>query len=149
MRMVPPWRQGGASARPFVTHHNALDMQLYMRIAPELYLKRLTVGGIERVYEINRNFRNEGISTQHNPEFTMLEFYQAYSDYQELMVMTEEMLSAVAREAIGTDQIRFGDHDISLAPPYRRVSLREGARVQASEQIVPLLAGHACHVLSV
>jgi lysyl-tRNA synthetase class 2 len=126
---------GGALARPFVTHHNALDMQLYMRIAPELYLKRLTVGGIERVYEINRNFRNEGISTQHNPEFTMLEFYQAYSDYQELMVMTEEMLSTVARESIGTHQIRFGDHDLSLAPPYRRVSLREGARVKASEKL--------------
>jgi lysyl-tRNA synthetase class 2 len=126
---------GGALARPFVTHHNALDMQLYMRIAPELYLKRLTVGGIERVYEINRNFRNEGISTQHNPEFTMLEFYQAYSDYQELMVMTEEMLSTVARESIGTDQIRFGEHDISLAPPYRRVSLREGARTKASEKL--------------
>jgi lysyl-tRNA synthetase class 2 len=126
---------GGALARPFVTHHNALDMQLYMRIAPELYLKRLTVGGIERVYEINRNFRNEGISTQHNPEFTMLEFYQAYSDYQELMVMTEEMLSAVAREAIGTEQIKFGEHDISLAPPYRRISLREGARVKASEKL--------------
>ena len=126
---------GGALARPFVTHHNALDMQLYMRIAPELYLKRLTVGGIERVYEINRNFRNEGISTQHNPEFTMLEFYQTYSDYQELMVMTEEMLSTVARESIGTDQIRFGEHDISLAPPYRRVSLREGARLKASEKL--------------
>ncbi|MEX1127964.1 MAG: lysine--tRNA ligase [Vicinamibacterales bacterium] len=126
---------GGALARPFVTHHNALDMQLYMRIAPELYLKRLTVGGIERVYEINRNFRNEGISTQHNPEFTMLEFYQTYSDYQELMVMTEEMLSTVARESIGTDQITFGAHDISLAPPFRRVSLREGARVQASETL--------------
>jgi lysyl-tRNA synthetase, class II len=107
---------GGALARPFVTHHNALDMQLFLRIAPELYLKRLTVGGIERVYEINRNFRNEGISTQHNPEFTMLEFYQAYSDYQELMAMTEEMLSAVALEAIGTDRIRFGEHDLSLAP---------------------------------
>jgi lysyl-tRNA synthetase class 2 len=126
---------GGALARPFVTHHNALDMQLFLRIAPELYLKRLTVGGIERVYEINRNFRNEGISTQHNPEFTMLEFYQAYSDYQALMVMTEEMLSAVAREAIGTDRIRFGDHDISLAPPYRRVSLREAARQAASERL--------------
>jgi lysyl-tRNA synthetase, class II len=126
---------GGALARPFVTHHNALDMQLFLRIAPELYLKRLTVGGIERVYEINRNFRNEGISTQHNPEFTMLEFYQAYSDYQELMAMTEEMLSAVAREAIGTDQIRFGDHDISLAPPYRRVSLREGARAAAATRL--------------
>jgi lysyl-tRNA synthetase, class II len=126
---------GGALARPFVTHHNALDMQLYMRIAPELYLKRLTVGGIERVYEINRNFRNEGISTQHNPEFTMLEFYQTYSDYQELMVMTEEMLSTVARDSIGTDQITFGEHAISLAPPYRRVSLREGARLKASEKL--------------
>ena len=126
---------GGALARPFVTHHNALDMQLYMRIAPELYLKRLTVGGIERVYEINRNFRNEGISTQHNPEFTMLEFYQAYSDYQELMVMTEEMLSSVARDSIGTDRIRFGEHEISLSPPYRRVSLRAGARVKASAKL--------------
>lgn len=126
---------GGALARPFVTHHNALDMQLYMRIAPELYLKRLTVGGIERVYEINRNFRNEGISTQHNPEFTMLEFYQAYSDYQELMVMTEEMLSTVARESIGTDQVTFGAQAISLAPPFRRVSLREGARAKAAEQL--------------
>ena len=85
---------GGALARPFVTHHNALDMELYLRIAPELYLKRLTVGGLERVFEINRNFRNEGISTQHNPEFTMMEFYQAYSDYQDLMVMTEELISA-------------------------------------------------------
>ena len=126
---------GGALARPFVTHHNALDMQLYMRIAPELYLKRLTVGGIERVYEINRNFRNEGISTQHNPEFTMLEFYQAYSEYRELMAMTEEMLSAVAREAIGTDQVTFGGHAISLAPPYRRVSLRDGARDAASAKL--------------
>ena len=126
---------GGALARPFATHHNALDMQLFLRIAPELYLKRLTVGGIERVYEINRNFRNEGISTQHNPEFTMLEFYEAYSDYQKLMVMTEEMLSTVACAAIGTDQIQFGDHRMSLAPPYRRVSLREGAAEAASERL--------------
>jgi lysyl-tRNA synthetase class 2 len=126
---------GGALARPFVTHHNTLDMQLYMRIAPELYLKRLSVGGIERVYEINRNFRNEGISTQHNPEFTMLEFYQAYSEYRALMVMTEELLSAVARDAIGTDQITFGGHQISLAPPYRRVALREGARESASARL--------------
>jgi lysyl-tRNA synthetase class 2 len=123
---------GGALARPFVTHHNALDLQLYLRVAPELYLKRLTVGGLERVYEINRNFRNEGISTQHNPEFTMLEFYQSYSDYQDLMTMTEAMLAAVANESIGTDQIRFGDHALSLAPPYRRVSLREGARAAAA-----------------
>ncbi|HEY7497118.1 MAG TPA: lysine--tRNA ligase [Vicinamibacterales bacterium] len=126
---------GGALARPFVTHHNALDLQLFLRIAPELYLKRLTVGGIERVYEINRNFRNEGISTQHNPEFTMLEFYQTYSDYQELMVMTEALVSEVARESIGTDRIRFGVDDISLAPPYRRLSLREGARTEASSRL--------------
>ena len=126
---------GGALARPFVTHHNALDMHLFLRIAPELYLKRLTVGGLERVYEINRNFRNEGISTQHNPEFTMLEFYQAYSEYRELMALTEEMLSTVAREAIGTDQVQFGEHQISLAPPYRRVSLREGAREAASARL--------------
>jgi lysyl-tRNA synthetase, class II len=126
---------GGALARPFLTHHNTLDMALFLRIAPELYLKRLTVGGIERVYEINRNFRNEGISTQHNPEFTMLEFYQSYSEYQELMTLTEEMLSTVAREAIGTDEIMFGEHRISLAPPYTRVSLREGARTSASERL--------------
>jgi lysyl-tRNA synthetase, class II len=126
---------GGALARPFVTHHNALDLQLFLRIAPELYLKRLVVGGLERVYEINRNFRNEGISTQHNPEFTMLEFYQAYSEYRELMDMTEQMLATVAREAIGTDEITFGEHRISLAPPFRRVSLREGARESASAKL--------------
>jgi lysyl-tRNA synthetase class 2 len=126
---------GGALARPFVTHHNALDIPLFMRIAPELYLKRLTVGGIERVYEINRVFRNEGISTQHNPEFTMLEFYQTYSDYHELMVMTEEMLSTVAVQAAGTDQVRFGEHEISLAPPYKRISLRDGARDAASARL--------------
>ncbi len=126
---------GGALARPFLTHHNALDMQLFLRIAPELYLKRLTVGGIERVYEINRNFRNEGISTQHNPEFTMLEFYQAYSDYQELMAMTEEMISTVAREAAGSERVKFGQHEISLAAPYRRVSLREGARAAAQAKL--------------
>jgi lysyl-tRNA synthetase class 2 len=126
---------GGALARPFATHHNALDMKLYMRIAPELYLKRLTVGGIERVFEINRNFRNEGISTQHNPEFTMLEFYWAYADYNDLMRLTEEMFREVALKAIGTDQIVFGDHTISLAPPYRRLSLREGARAAASRKL--------------
>ncbi len=126
---------GGALARPFVTHHNALDMQLFLRIAPELYLKRLVVGGIERVYEINRNFRNEGISTQHNPEFTMLEFYQAYSGYEELMTMTEEMLSSVALEATGSERITFGAQAISLAPPYRRVSLREGARAAAAARL--------------
>ena len=119
---------GGALARPFVTHHNALDMQLFLRIAPELYLKRLVVGGLERVYEINRNFRNEGISTQHNPEFTMLEFYQAYSDYQELMVMTEEMLSACAREATGSDSRHVrGPRDLAGASVPPRVAARRGA----------------------
>ena len=126
---------GGALARPFTTHHNALDMDLYLRIAPELYLKRLTVGGFEKVFEINRNFRNEGISTQHNPEFTMLEFYEAYADYHALMAMTEEMIGTVARQAIGTDQITFGDHRISLAAPFARLSLREGAREAASRRL--------------
>ncbi len=126
---------GGALARPFKTHHNALDMELYLRIAPELYLKRLTVGGIERVYEINRNFRNEGISTQHNPEFTMLEFYQAYSDYLELMDMTEELVEAVAREAVGKTSITFNGRQISLARPFRRLKLRDGAREAASARL--------------
>jgi lysyl-tRNA synthetase class 2 len=126
---------GGALARPFVTHHNTLDMRLYMRIAPELYLKRLTVGGIERVFEINRNFRNEGISTQHNPEFTMLEFYWTYADYNDLMAFTEELLQHVALKSVGTDQLTFGDHAISLAPPYRRLSLREGARAAAAKRL--------------
>src|SRR5256886_6464401 len=119
---------GGAIARPFITHHNTLDMDLYLRIAPELYLKRLTVGGMEKVFEINRNFRNEGISTQHNPEFTMMEFYEAYADYQVLMAMTEELLETVAREAIGTNDITFGEHQISLKAPFARLSLREAAR---------------------
>jgi len=126
---------GGALARPFVTHHNALDLRLYMRIAPELYLKRLIAGGMERVFEINRNFRNEGISTQHNPEFTMLEFYWSYADYLDLMTLTEAMLSDVARKATGSDQVTFGDHTISLAAPFRRVSLREGARAAASRTL--------------
>jgi lysyl-tRNA synthetase class 2 len=126
---------GGAIARPFVTHHNTLDMDLYLRIAPELYLKRLTVGGLEKVFEINRNFRNEGISTQHNPEFTMMEFYEAYSDYQALMRMTEEMISTVATHVLGTDQIVFGEHQISLTAPFIRLSLRAAAREAASRTL--------------
>src|SRR5919201_1586992 len=109
---------GGALARPFITHHNTLEMDLYLRIAPELYLKRLTVGGLERVFEINRNFRNEGIAKQHNTEFTMMEFYEVYSDYHALMAMTEEMISTVARQAIGTNDITFGEHKISLKAPF-------------------------------
>ena len=126
---------GGALARPFVTHHNAQDMRLYLRIAPELYLKRLVVGGIERVFEINRNFRNEGISTQHNPEFTMLEFYQAYSDYRDLMAMTEQLLAAVAREATGGDEVTFGGQTVSFRPPYPRVPLRQAVREAASARL--------------
>ena len=126
---------GGALARPFVTHHNTLDMRLYMRVAPELYLKRLTVGGIEKVFEINRNFRNEGISTQHNPEFTMLEFYWTYADYNDLMTLTEDMLQQVARAATGADEATFGEHVISFRPPFRRLSLREGARAAASARL--------------
>jgi len=116
---------GGASARPFVTHHNTLDMELYLRIAPELYLKRLVVGGFERVYEINRNFRNEGISTQHNPEFTMLEFYWAYASYEDLMALTEEMVCGIAEGVAGTLALPWGERTISLARPWRRLSMRE------------------------
>jgi lysyl-tRNA synthetase class 2 len=126
---------GGALARPFTTHHNALDLDLYMRVAPELFLKRLTVGGVERVYEINRNFRNEGISTQHNPEFTMLEFYEAYVDYEHLMRMTEEMLSAVAQDATGRLDHSFGEATISFKPPYRRLPLRPAAAEAASARL--------------
>ncbi len=115
---------GGAMARPFVTHHNALDIDLYLRIAPELYLKRLTVGGLDRVYEINRNFRNEGISTQHNPEFTMLEFYQAYADMRNMMALSERLLQHVALEVLGSLEFDYGDHCISLAE-FRRYTMRE------------------------
>jgi lysyl-tRNA synthetase class 2 len=126
---------GGALARPFTTHHNALDIPLYLRIAPELYLKRLTVGGIERVFEINRNFRNEGISTQHNPEFTMLEFYWTYADYRDLMTLTEQMLDETARAALGGLESPFGDHVISFQAPFRRLSLREAAAAAASAKL--------------
>jgi len=116
---------GGATARPFKTHHNALDMDLYLRIAPELYLKRLVVGGLDRVFEINRNFRNEGLSTRHNPEFTMLEFYQAYATHEDLMALTEEMLSACAREVLGSTAFEYQGHRIDLSPPWPRLGLRE------------------------
>jgi lysyl-tRNA synthetase class 2 len=115
----------GAAARPFVTHHNALDIDLYARIAPELYLKRLIVGGFEKVYELNRNFRNEGISTRHNPEFTMLEFYQAYSDFNELMDLTEELISGLAIEACGGLEIQYGEHNINFNRPWPRMTMCE------------------------
>jgi len=115
---------GGAAARPFTTHHNALDVDLYLRIAPELYLKRLVVGGLDRVYEINRNFRNEGVSTQHNPEFTMLEFYQAYANYHDLMALTEELIAFVAMEVNGTTVAEFNGHTIDLAK-WQRLTMVE------------------------
>ncbi|MGE5323766.1 MAG: lysine--tRNA ligase [Actinomycetota bacterium] len=115
---------GGAAARPFTTHHNTLDIDLYLRIAPELYLKRLVVGGLERVYEINRNFRNEGISTQHNPEFTMLEFYQAYADYKDMMQLTEDLLARVAQDVNGSTKTSFNGHEIDFAD-WQRLTMRE------------------------
>ncbi len=126
---------GGASARPFVTHHNTLDMDLYLRIAPELYLKRLVVGGFDRVYEINRNFRNEGISTQHNPEFTMLEFYWAYANYEDLMALTEEMVCGVAAQVAGTLALPWGERTIALARPWKRISMRDA--VLAHSDLAP------------
>jgi len=115
---------GGAEATPFRTHHNALGMDLFLRVAPELYLKRLVVGGLERVFEINRNFRNEGISTQHNPEFTMLEFYHAYATYHDLMTLTEELFAAVAEAVCGATRIHYQGHEIDLSGPWRRMTLQ-------------------------
>ena len=127
---------GGAAARPFVTHHNALERDLYLRVAPELYLKRLLVGGFERVFEINRNFRNEGVSTRHNPEFTMLEFYQAYAGYEEAMDLTESLLRELAREVVGSEQLTWQGEDLDLAPRFRRVTVGEAVVDQN-----PALAG--------
>ncbi|MDH5484190.1 MAG: lysine--tRNA ligase [Gammaproteobacteria bacterium] len=114
---------GGATARPFETHHNALDMPMFMRIAPELYLKRLVVGGFEKVFEINRNFRNEGVSTRHNPEFTMLEFYQSYADYRDLMDITEALLRGIAEDVVGTTQIQYQDDSYDFGKPFDRISV--------------------------
>jgi len=116
---------GGATAKPFVTHHNALDMELFLRIAPELYLKRLVVGGLDRVFEINRSFRNEGISVRHNPEFTMMEFYQAYATFEDLMVFTEELLCHVAQETLGTLDFSYGGEAISFQRPWKRYTVKE------------------------
>jgi lysyl-tRNA synthetase, class II len=124
MQLIP----GGAAARPFVTHHNALDMELYLRIAPELYLKRLVVGGFEKVFEVNRNFRNEGMSTRHNPEFTMLEFYAAYTDYRYLMKVIEGMLAEVAQSVLGTTSVAYQGHTIELGGAYERLTINEAIR---------------------
>ncbi len=133
MHQIP----GGATAKPFKTHHNALGIDLYLRIAPELYLKRLLVGGYERVYELNKNFRNEGISTKHNPEFSMLEFYIAYKDYNYLMSLTEELVTHVAMKTLGTLKITYGDTDIDLTPPWPRIPMLEAlAKKGVPEEIV-------------
>ncbi|MBU8899188.1 lysine--tRNA ligase [Corallococcus sp. H22C18031201] len=122
----------GAAARPFRTHHNALDIDLYMRIAPELYLKRLVVGGFERVYEVNRNFRNEGVSTRHNPEFTMLEFYQAYATYEDLMDLTEQMISEAAVAVTGDSKVKYGEHVLDFGKGWKRISMVEAIREAVS-----------------
>jgi lysyl-tRNA synthetase class 2 len=126
---------GGAAARPFLTHHNTLDMELHMRISPELYLKRLLVGGFEKVYEMNRSFRNEGISTRHNPEFTMIEVYQAYADYQDVMALTEELVAHLARKVCGTTVIPYGEHTIDLTPPWPRLTMEEAITRQIGEDV--------------
>ncbi|MFB0914542.1 MAG: lysine--tRNA ligase, partial [Burkholderiaceae bacterium] len=140
---------GGANAKPFVTHHNALDQQMYLRIAPELYLKRLLVGGFERVFEINRNFRNEGISVRHNPEFTMMEFYAAYWNYQDLMNFTEELVRHTAQQATGSLQLTYGGKHVDVAAPFARMTIREaiathtdaGANADDAAWLVQALTG--------
>ena len=124
---------GGAAARPFITHHNALDIDIYMRISPELYLKRLIVGGLERVYEINRSFRNEGVSIRHNPEFTMMESYQAYGNFEDAIALTEGVVSYCAQEVLGTTKIKYQGMDIDLTPPWNRITMQEGIKQYTGE----------------
>lgn len=119
---------GGAAARPFITHHNALDSQFYMRIAIELHLKRLIVGGLEKVYEIGRVFRNEGVSTRHNPEFTMIELYEAYADFNDIMELTENMIASIAKEVLGTTSVKYGDYEINLEPKWRRLHMVDAVK---------------------
>jgi lysyl-tRNA synthetase, class II len=128
---------GGAAARPFGTHHNALDLDLFMRIAPELHLKRLVVGSLERVYEIGRNFRNEGLSRQHNPEFTMLEFYQAYATYEDLMALTEELFRELGREVAGGEEIRYGGQAVSLRAPWPRIPMKDAIVMASQQRLLP------------
>lgn len=136
---------GGAAARPFITHHNALDMELYLRIAPELYLKRLLVGGFERVFEINRNFRNEGISTRHNPEFTMVEIYQAYADFHDMMELTENMISHVAQTTLGKMKVEYEGQEIDLTPPWTRMTMVEAIKKYTEVDFETIDSDEAAH----
>lgn len=133
MQVIP----GGASARPFITHHNALDLDMYLRIAPELYLKRLVVGGFERVFEINRNFRNEGISVRHNPEFTMMELYMAYADYHDLIELTESLFRTLAQEVLGTTKVTYGEHVFDFGKPFEKLTMREAIKNIVQKPIWP------------
>lgn len=144
MQVIP----GGASARPFITHHNALDLDMYLRIAPELYLKRLVVGGFEKVFEINRNFRNEGLSPRHNPEFTMMEFYWAYADYRDLMDFTEEMLRTVTTEVLGSAEVKYGEETFDFGKPFARLSMKDAILKYNPEVTLDQLATYesACEV---
>ncbi|WP_116475159.1 lysine--tRNA ligase [Zobellella maritima] len=144
MQVIP----GGASARPFITHHNALDMDMYLRIAPELYLKRLVVGGFEKVFEINRNFRNEGLSPRHNPEFTMMEFYWAYADYRDLMDFTEDMLRTVATQVLGSSLVPYGEETFDFGQPFVRLSMKDAILKYNPEVTLDQLATYetACEV---
>ncbi len=144
MQVIP----GGASARPFITHHNALDMDMYLRIAPELYLKRLVVGGFEKVFEINRNFRNEGLSPRHNPEFTMMEFYWAYADYRDLMDFTEEMLRTVTTQVLGSAEVKYGEEVFDFGKPFERLSMKNAILKYNPEVTLDQLATYetACEV---
>lgn len=139
---------GGAAARPFITHHNALDMQLYMRIAIELHLKRLIVGGLEKVYEIGRVYRNEGISTRHNPEFTMIELYEAYADYKDIMQLTEEVIAHIAQEVLGTTKINYGEYEVDLSVGWRRVSMVDAIKEVTGVDFMPHMTDEEAHALA-
>jgi lysyl-tRNA synthetase class 2 len=139
---------GGASARPFITHHNALDMQLFMRIAIELHLKRLIVGGMEKVYEIGRVYRNEGISTRHNPEFTMIELYEAYADYHDIMNLTENLVAHIAQEVLGTTKIQYQNYEVNLTPAWRRVSMVDAIREVVGVDFSVQMSDEEAHALA-
>ncbi|RIW29841.1 lysine--tRNA ligase [Bacillus salacetis] len=139
---------GGASARPFITHHNALDMQLYMRIAIELHLKRLIVGGMEKVYEIGRVFRNEGVSTRHNPEFTMIELYEAYADYRDIMALTENLIAHIAKEVFGSTTVQYGEYEVNLEPQWTRLHMADAVKEHTGADFWKEMSDEEAHALA-